>query len=216
VLGYFWWKAKRKITIAVVGMVVLLPAVAFLPERWSDRMHSITSYDQDSSALSRLESWQLALRMAADHPIFGAGFEAILSPRVIAHYLPRKIALEAHSIWFQVMSDEGFVGLGIFVLFGICGYRNATAVRRMTRDRPDLAWARDLATMSQLSLVGFWAAGTFLSMAYYDVYYAIIAIVTVQRDIVPKLLTQSAAAEQRILAEAPIPAVAEPVASSRL
>jgi putative inorganic carbon (hco3(-)) transporter len=215
VLGYFWWKAKRKIAIAVVGALVLVPAIAFLPERWSDRMHTITTYDQDSSALSRFESWQLAFRMAVDHPIFGDGFEAIVSPRVTAPYVTRRVALEAHSIWFQVLSDQGFVGLGIFIALGLFGYRNATIVRRLTRDRPDLAWARDLATMGQLSLAGFWAAGTFLSMAYYDVYYTVIAILTVECEIVPKLLTQASAAEQGLLSDTPMPAVTAPVASSR-
>jgi len=214
--GYFWWKSKRKIVIAILGAMLLVPALVLLPARWADRMHSITTYDQDNSALGRFDSWQLALRMAADNPIFGAGFEAILSPRVIARYLPsRKFVLEAHSIWFEVIADEGFAGLGIFVFLGLAGFRNASVVRKMTKDRPDLAWARDLATMGQLSLAGYWVVGTFLSMAYYDVYFTVLAILTVERQIVARLLIQPEAVAQGLLSETPMPAVTGPVASSQ-
>ena len=100
-------------------------------------------------------------------------------------------------------------------LLGFAAFRNAIVVRRLTRDRPDLAWARDLATMGQLSLAGYWVAGTFLSMAYYDVYYTVIAILTVEREIVARLLTQPKVVAQGLLSEAPMPADAGPVASSR-
>lgn len=183
VLGYFWWKSKRKIVIAVCGAVLVVPAVMFMPQQWVDRMNSIDKYQQDSSAMGRLDSWEMAFRIAVDRPLIGVGFEVMLSPDVIAKYYPGKSPLEAHSIWFQTMSDQGFAGLGIFAFINFLGWRNVGAVRRAARMRPDLAWARDLATMGQISLAGYLVAGSFLSMAYFDVYYAIIAMTSVLREL---------------------------------
>jgi putative inorganic carbon (hco3(-)) transporter len=185
VLSYFWWKSRRKITFAICGAVVLVPVLLFMPQKWVDRMNTINAYQEDASAVGRLQSWELAFRIALDRPLVGVGFEGITSPVVAERYVTeRRARYEAHSIWFQTMSDGGFVGFGLFLLILGLSWHNASVVRRTARGRKDLVWARDLATMCQVSLAGYAVAGSFLSMAYYDVYWAVIAILAVLRDYV--------------------------------
>lgn len=179
VLIYFFWKSRHKLTIAVCGAALLVPIVLYVPRGWVDRMQSIETYQEDSSALGRFASWQLAISIAKARPLIGGGLELILSPRVIERFSPGKPALEAHSVWFETLADTGYPGLVLFALIWLTGWYQCISIRRALRYRPDLLWARDLATMGQLSLAGFAVAGSFLSMAYYDVYYAIIAIVSV-------------------------------------
>src|SRR5262249_30993181 len=57
---------------------------------------------------------------------------------------------------------------------------------RHTRGRSDLEWANLLGRMGQSSLVGYWAAGSFNSMAYFDEYWCIIFIFEAARRIVAK------------------------------
>jgi hypothetical protein len=57
---------------------------------------------------------------------------------------------------------------------------------RNTRDRPDLAWANLLGRMGQGVLVGYWVAGTFSSLAYFDQYWCVLFIFDAARRLVAK------------------------------
>ena len=61
--------------------------------------------------------------------------------------------------------------------------------------RPDLKWAGDLAKMMQVSLVGYAAAGTFLNLATFDLFYHVLSIIVLTRMIVGQEL---AAAERSL------------------
>jgi O-antigen ligase len=90
----------------------------------------------------------------------------------------------AHSIYFQVLGEHGFVGLGLFLLLWILVWRDTAWIIRRSRERETLGWASDLARMIQVSLVGFFVAGAFLSLAYYDVPYNLLVAVVLTRVLV--------------------------------
>jgi len=128
--------------------------------------------------MGRIREWGFAIRLAEDRPWVGGGFDASQQANVVMRYTGsyRNLTVLAyHSIWFQTLGDLGIPGFTLFVLIGATGLYQLRAVRRAVRSRPEFAWADDLATMMRLSFVGYMAAGSFLSMAYYDVYYALIA-----------------------------------------
>jgi probable O-glycosylation ligase (exosortase A-associated) len=181
VLSYFWWQSKHKAVIAICGAVGLVAVLQVMPQQWIDKMNSIQNYNEVESAQTRFESWHVALQMAMERPLTGGGMEAITQYRLTAKYDPDRRGFEAHSIWFQMLSDHGFPGLALFILINLVSWRNAAGVRKIARTRPELAWAADLATMGQLSMVGFLAAGSLLSMAYYDAYYTVLAVLAVMR-----------------------------------
>jgi len=139
--------------------------------------------------MGRIGAWQFARNLALDRPIGGGGFDTFQAD-AYARYAPGTTVYDPHSIWFQVLAEHGFVGLGLFILFWILSWRTGSQVIRRTRDSPDLHWARDLAGMIQASFVGFWVGGTFLGLAYWDYPY-ILAItlaltkVVVERTIAP-------------------------------
>jgi probable O-glycosylation ligase (exosortase A-associated) len=186
VLSYFWWKARRKLLLGACGVVVLGAAFAIMPQQWFDRMNSVESYDEDGSAMGRIQQWGFAIRIAEDHPWVGGGFDASQQPRVIVRVYPNERVLAYHSIWFQALGDLGFPGLTIFVLIALNALYQVRTVRRAARSRPELAWAGDLAVMMQVSFVGYMAAASFLSMAYYDAYFALIACASALYQIVVK------------------------------
>jgi hypothetical protein len=53
----------------------------------------------------------------------------------------------------------------------------------MTRKQPELLWAYDLASMIQVSLVGYAVAGLFLGLAYFDLYYHLLAVLVITERI---------------------------------
>jgi putative inorganic carbon (hco3(-)) transporter len=184
---YLWWKSKRKILFAVLGICALIPAAMFLPAQWTERMQSINDYQDDASAQGRLEAWGIALKVAGDRPLTGIGFDAMVQREATVRYAPeRKVPHVAHSIWFEPLADLGIPGLTIFVAIGLTGIFQAHVIRRQTKFSPEWLWAFNLATMAEIALAGYFVAGTFLSMPYYDFYYGVIALLSVLYGIVAR------------------------------
>ena len=88
---------------------------------------------------------------------------------------------DSHSIYFQMLGEHGFVGLGLFLMLGSLTWFTASWVIRHGRRSPEHRWAADLAAMVQVSLVGYATAGAFLGVAYFDLYYALITVVVLTK-----------------------------------
>ena len=122
---------------------------------------------------------------AVDRPLVGAGLEAD-NPEVFARYAPRDAEFAvfagrvyvAHSIYLQMLGEQGFVGLGLFLLLGWLTWRTASRLARQMKDDDEFgAWMPLLMRMVQVSIVGFAVGGAFLSLAYFDVPYYFVAFV---------------------------------------
>lgn len=178
-------KSNRRVLVMILTVAVLAGMAAMLPERWAERMESISTH-QDESAQNRLQIWKMIGRIAADHPLTGGGYRITENPRTWEQYAVGdwKIALAPHSIYFQALSEHGYVGLFLFLALGIATWRLASQVARRTRDGPDADWAPLLMGMIQVSLIGFAVSGAFNALANYDLPYYLAAIVAmVARDL---------------------------------
>jgi hypothetical protein len=96
----------------------------------------------------------------------------------------------AHSIYFQALGEHGFVGLGLYLLLGFLIWRTGSWIIRNTSSREDYRWASGLATMLQVSLVGFSVGGAFLSLLYFDVPYYLMCAMVATRIVVEKGLKE--------------------------
>ncbi len=178
-------KSTRPVRATLVLAALLAVAIPFMPESWFERMETIQSYEVEGSAMSRVYSWTTLWNAARDNPITGVGFRAD-DDAVYARYAPTgpefdiftKKAWVAHSIYFQMMGEHGFVGLALFLaLFGMTWLRAGRLARR-ARGMPGYAdWVPRLMPMVQVSLVGYAAGGAFLSLAYFDLPYYLISFV---------------------------------------
>lgn len=174
-LFLLWCHSNKKAqTLVVVAAVVALVFIV-MPSAWFNRMDTIDHYQSDSSALGRINAWHFAINVASSN-VLGGGFN-VFSQRMFLIYAPEPLNYHvAHSIWFQVLGDHGFIGLAIFILLMIMAWRTGTRVRKYCATRPDLKWAADLSRMCQVCIVGYAVSGTFLSLAYFDLYYDVIVI----------------------------------------
>lgn len=181
-VGALSWKSKHRLRITLI-LIALVPfALAALPESWWNRMETIQTYQDDASAMGRIVAWKLAWNIAIDR-ITGAGFAT--STRFIYDLyspIPDAQILVAHSIYFQILGDHGFIGLFIYLGMWLTTYRMAGNLRKLTENRPDILWIRDLGRMIQVSLIGFFVGGAFLSLAYWDVpFYILVLVVSLDR-----------------------------------
>lgn len=195
-LLFFIWRSDRKLlwgTAIIVFAVAMLP---LMPDTWWDRMDTLRTYGQDESALGRLTAWGMAWNLAKDR-LMGGGFMVAL-PFVYAIYAPAATtSLVAHSIYFQIMGEHGFIGLFLFLLVGVLTWIDAARLRRLGGQHPDLKWAADLGSMMQVSMIGFAVTGAFLSMAYFDLPYNVMAAAALALRMARREAEQAAGAALR-------------------
>lgn len=207
--GFLWIKSRKKLALGVAIAIMIGAVLNFAPENWFKRMETIRSYEEDSSAMGRINSWGMALNLAKDRPIVGGGFE-IYNQELFSRYSPNKneVPRAAHSIYFQTLGQHGYAGLLLFLLLGVVTWRAGTMIQRNAQHGSELAWVNDLASMIHVSMIGFAVGGAFLSLAYFDLPYYEAVLMCVAREIVKEAKKNQVAAaartdELRQLAPAP-------------
>jgi probable O-glycosylation ligase (exosortase A-associated) len=187
--GYFWLQSKQKAFFAIFAIIIVLIGFEVMPKQWMERMDSIsTAADDDQSFQGRVQAWHFAMNVAAARPLVGAGFSGTENGLIFSQYLRDPSIVRgraAHSIYFQVLGDHGFVGLAIYLSLWAAVWMQIRTIKRRIRGNPELAWAYDLTTMLQVSLVSYMVAGAALSMAYYDMLYIIFGMLASIRQLVP-------------------------------
>ena len=190
---------------AVLATGVLIYVLA--PDSWFERLNTIKDADNDGSFMGRVVAWKLSWLIAMDHPLFGGGPHAVQYQNVWDTYKPLLGTLDfiktpppdatphaAHSIYFEILGDLGFVGLFLFLATIAASLWNCRWIVRRTRGRPELAWAADLARLSQISLVIYLVTGAALSMGYFELVYILVAVLSRCRRIVSQQLAADSVA----------------------
>ena len=143
-------------------------------------MGTITSYEEDASAMGRINGWLVAIEVAKHH-LFGGGMSYQHEIFFLMWGVYNTDVIAAHSIYFQILGNHGFIGLAIYLSFWGSTYFYASWLRRNARGIPQARWAADLGSMVQVSLVGYAVGGAFLSMPYFDLPYNLMVMVVLTR-----------------------------------
>lgn len=178
-------------------MIVMLGGLmaAFVPQEWKDRMFSIRDYQTDESAMGRINAWHFAWNVAETH-LFGGGFRTFTKELFLTHAPNPTDVHDAHSIYFEVLGEQGFPGLALFlaILFTTL-WRLERLRKRRPRDESQ-RWVHDLAEMLQFSLLGYMFGGAFLGLAYFDLpYYLIVSAILLEFIVEREAAAVPAAAE---------------------
>lgn len=207
-LFYMWIKSKSKFATAVMGIFLMALIYAFMPQSWHDRMSSIKDYRNDPSAMGRINAWWEAYNVAKDR-LTGGGYGQ-WTKETFALYAPNPADVhDAHSIYFEALGEHGFVGLLLFLAIGIFSLRTANWNIKHTANIDELKWANDLSRMVFVSIIAYAAGGAFLGLAYFDLYYHLIALLLLTQQAVKHHLTQPDALDGKSASIKPKPPVRE-------
>ena len=77
-------------------------------------MDTIINYEEDKSATDRLRSWEFTVNVANDK-FFGGGFDVYTAENYARYSKKEGFPFAAHSIYFSVLGEHGYVGLLLFV-----------------------------------------------------------------------------------------------------
>jgi probable O-glycosylation ligase (exosortase A-associated) len=184
---------KRRFVYAGLIAVAVTVAVPFLPQSFSSRMGTIQNYQADSSAASRLAVWKWTWDYAREHPL-GGGFEAYRQNNLQVHTVSapgargpvqevdwrvqEDRARAYHSSYFEMLGEQGFPGLGLFLLIHAIGLLRMELVRhRFRRSAEDeQAWISPLATALQGAQIIYLVGSLFVGIAFQPFVWMLIAV----------------------------------------
>ncbi|MFM6854882.1 MAG: DUF5935 domain-containing protein, partial [Sphingopyxis sp.] len=170
---------------------ISLLALPLLPSAFSARMDTITNYQSDESASTRVAVWKWTWDYALDHP-FGGGFDSFrqnelhvmrvvvkneggIVSRTMEPYTDRGRAF--HNSYFEMLGEQGFPGLALWLYLQIvCAVRMERIRRRYKNAPTDDAWVRPLATALQGGQAVYLLGCMFVGIAFQPFIYMLIAL----------------------------------------
>lgn len=187
------FNSRRKALGVLLMIGGLVATVAFAPSSWSERMNTIKEAGDDMSFMTRVLAWKVSSEIALSRPLTGGGFHAVQAQHVWDKFRESngllgfvdtpyraEVAFAAHSIYFEILGDLGFVGLGLFLLILANAFVTWFRIRRhVARAGPHLKWASDLAAMVAASLLGYVVGAAALSLGYLEVMYILVMLMQV-------------------------------------
>lgn len=175
---FYWFKlAKRKAATAAALAIVVTGAAIVAPPTYFDRLKSIENYEEDSSAQGRLRAWKAAVNMAIDYPLgvgagsFNSAYGRFYMPSHVEGWAPNRW-ISAHSVYFKVLGEYGFLGLAIvlWVIYS-CMRMNLRNLARV-RATPDVYSVPDTwPALIALGFVAYSVAAVFLGGITYPHLY---------------------------------------------
>jgi len=182
--------AKRRLLYIGGAFLLGLVAIPFLPASFTSRMETIQGFQADESAGTRLAVWGWTWNYALDHPM-GGGFEAYRQNRIQVNTVNTQTSGEAsvvtaqsmadegrayHSAYFEMLGEQGFPGLIMFLLIhGIGLVRMEIIRRRYRRAEGGDGWIAPLATALQNFQLIYLVGALFVGIAYQPFVYLMLA-----------------------------------------
>lgn len=160
------WHSKRKYLVLPVILIGGFLAIQNLPDEWFGRMGTIETYQEDSSAMSRIETWKDGWYYTLKHPFTGVGFEGW-------RWVTQR---DWHNSSIEMMSEHGFIAFGIWISMILGTLISLTLLPRKARGIPGLEWVSNYSYMLRTSLIAYYVGTSFLGLSYWDLLYHLIFI----------------------------------------
>ena len=179
VLPLMYFKSKRKFLLVFLIIPIALVGKDLLPGKLTRHAETIETYEQDTSAMQRIQSWTVAWNLAKDYPLTGAGFEFEYSPnteRWFSYGNPEynkylRDSSAAHSIYFQVLGQHGYIALALFLMLLIFTQFTFSDIALRAEQQESTRWMARHATAMRVGLIGYMVSGAFINVAYFDLMY---------------------------------------------
>lgn len=170
------WK-KPPLVAVLSGLLILILLIPFLPATYFERIETILDYlpfkgedvRGEVSFRGRMSEYGVGWQMFKDYPILGIGYE-----NYPAYYLdysiklgldPRRTERSAHSLYLEILAEQGLVGMFFFGLILYLVYKSLAKSRKIFLKIAMLDYA-DMALSFQIGLAGYLAAAIFIHAAF--------------------------------------------------
>ena len=177
VLGLLVLLKKPPLVAVLSGILILLLLLPFLPVTYFDRIETILEYlpfsgedvRSEVSLRGRMSEYAVGFQMFLDNPVLGIGYE-----NYAANYLdysvkigldPRRTERSAHSLYLEVLAEQGLVG---FLILGFLLYSAFSSLSKAREIYKRIAYNgyEDLVIAFQIGFIGYLTAALFIHNAY--------------------------------------------------
>ncbi|ASK89509.1 putative O-glycosylation ligase, exosortase A system-associated [Sphingorhabdus sp. SMR4y] len=190
--------ARYRLLYAGLAVTIGLMSIPFLPQSFTDRMATIENYEADQSASTRIAVWRWTLDYVQQHP-FGGGFDVYrinkltyeLSEVDVAQYeqwdidpddvearLVEDEARAFHSSYFEMLGEQGYPGLILWLIIHVGGLWRMEILRRKyaKSEKEEEQWVAPLATALQHGHMIYLVGALFVGIAYQPFVYMLVAL----------------------------------------
>ena len=162
------WNSKRKYLAIPLVFAGAFFVKDYLPQEWFGRMNTIETYQEDSSAMGRVNAWIDGWNHTLEHPFFGAGFDG--------YAYVTSTHLDWHSSYVEMFSEHGFLAFGLWFSLIVGTLISLTTLPNKTRHVEGMEWVTNYCFMLRASLICYMVGGAFLGLSYWDILYHLIFI----------------------------------------
>jgi O-antigen ligase len=153
-------------------------------------METIKTYQADASASTRIAVWKWTMDYVKTHPM-GGGFEAYRQNQIryekvaiqqedgsqakVDRSLEVDKARAYHSAYFEMLGEQGYPGLAIWLLINVAGlFRMEVLRRRYRKPEPGQEWIAPLASALQSAHFIYLLGAVFIAIAFQPFVYMLI------------------------------------------
>jgi probable O-glycosylation ligase (exosortase A-associated) len=191
VLGLIAMRSRYKLAAVAILLILAFLVISFAPPAWMARMGNFVHGNLDNSAEKRLNAWHFAWVLALHYPLTGGGFETF-TPELFQQFTPGLEFAGPHSIYFQLLGEQGFVGLGLYLSLLACSWLTLRKIRKGAKYVPSCQWMVSYTYMLEVSFLGYMVSGAFLPLGYFDYYYQLVAIIVLLKIFYRREVAQTA------------------------
>lgn len=185
--------AKRRVLIVSLMAAGALVSIPLLPADFVARMSTINNHQSDQSASTRVAVWRWTLEFVENRP-FGGGFDAYRQNRIEYNTVEAKsagdnnTALEYkpvvdqarayHSSYFEMLGEQGYPGLVIWLALHLLGVWQMEVLRRRYRKETseEFRWVSPLAEALQQAQIIYLVGSTFVGIAFQPFCYMLVGL----------------------------------------
>jgi probable O-glycosylation ligase (exosortase A-associated) len=187
--------ARFRMLYLGAATLIGLAAIPFLPSTFTERADTIKNYKADESASTRIAVWAWTWEYVKEHPM-GGGFDVYRQNHIrydieqkdvpgqradpfapdVAQVVDKGRAF--HSSYFEMLGEQGFPGLLIWLVIQLGGVWRMEVITRMyrKRNRSDEAWVAPLATALQNSQIIYLVGSLFVGIAFQAFFFMLTAL----------------------------------------
>jgi O-antigen ligase len=164
------WHSKQKVVATIVAALLIIVALAVMPEQYSKRLTTIANFNDTSdetgaaeSAQGRIKGLQVGFEILTKRPLAGVGIGCFS----IYNHENHGSSLNAHNLLGQLMGELGMLGLAVFAFLT---YSMAKHIKYIKARYEERGWQRDvnyyIAMSVKVALISLYFLGIFGHNAY--------------------------------------------------
>ncbi|HVP36419.1 MAG TPA: O-antigen ligase family protein [Terriglobales bacterium] len=173
---YFIFKSKHKLVGVFSVLLIFLMIFFFAPKEYWQRQMTITTYQQDESAMGRIGAWKAGIRMFADRPLTGVGVGVYEVAYGVKYGGKSGPWFSPHNAYVEVGAELGFFGIILYLGLMLYVYTLANSLIKSFREENYLKW---ISQGLKGALLAYAVGSFFLSVGLYPHLYLLLGMVIV-------------------------------------